>query len=247
MLDAVVILLASQLAMWSSASRRPGHSLMRGPLRAAATVWPLLAVIPCAAFPPAGAALLCLLVAMHYAASVKALGSRGHTVLAMAFANVALVLSYSAAGWSDMMLYLLPLSLTLLTLVHIYSPELGPRGCKVLRGLILVALYSLATGRALVVLSPFQALVVVPTICVAGMVFGTLLRVRIYVWMGVGFLTADLLLNMLRHGLVQPHLGALFLTLTGLAIVAGMVVFTLERERILARYSAVFNELRTWE
>ena len=248
MLDAVVILLASQLALWTATlNRRVNAGLARGPLLTAATVWPLLVVIPCGSLSMAGAALLCLLTAMHYVATFKNLGNRGHVGLAMLLANAALVLSYGAAGWSDMMLYLLPLSITLLSLVHIYSPELGPRGCKVLRALVLVTLYTLATGRALVVLSPFQALVVVPAICVAGIVVGTLLRVKVYVWMGVGFLATDLLLNMLRHGLVQPHLGALFLTLTGLVIVAGMVLFTLERERILTRYSAVFNELRTWE
>ena len=247
LLDAVVILLASQLALWTATARRVAASPARAPLLAAATIWPLLAVVPCAMLSVPGAALLCLLVALHHAAASRVLGSRGRTVLAMGFANAALALSYSAAGWSDMMLYLLPLALTLLTLIHLYSPELGSRGCNALRVVVLVALYSLATGRALVLLSPFQAVVVVPAICVAGMVAGTLLRVRIYVWMGVAFLAVDLLLNMLRHGLAQPHLGALFLTLTGLLIVAGMVIFTLERERILARYSAVFNELRTWE
>jgi hypothetical protein len=42
-------------------------------------------------------------------------------------------------------------------------------------------------------------------------------------------------------------LGALFLTLLGLALVAAMVLFSLDRERILRRYSLVRGELRAWE
>jgi hypothetical protein len=30
-------------------------------------------------------------------------------------------------------------------------------------------------------------------------------------------------------------------------LVGGMVVFSLERERILRRYSSILGELRTWE
>ena len=248
-LDAAVILLASQLALWSAVFHRwiRGQPNARGPLLAAAVVWPLLALFPCLWLSAGGAALLCMLVALHYVAMISALQNRHLALPAMLFGNAALALSYAGLGWSDIMLYLLPGAVTLLGMVHIYRDELGERGARALRGTVLVLLYSLATGRALVLLSPFQALVLVPSICVAGIVAGTLLRVRVYVWMGVGFLAADLLLNMLRHGLAQPHLGALFLTLTGLMIVACMVVFTLEKERILSRYSAIFSELRTWE
>ena len=249
-LRGAMILLGAHAALWSAASLAQGRArrALRGPLVALATLWPLGVVASCLELTPAGASLLCLLVAAHYCVMQRVLsGGRGHTLLALGFGNAALALTYSALGWSDGLLYALPLATTMLWLVHTYRPELGEPASRVLRVMVLMALYTFSTGHALVELTPLHSLVVVPALCVAGIILGTILRVRIYVWIGGGYLAADLLLNMLRYGLSNPHLGALFLTLLGLALVASMVVFTLERERIINRYSAIFSELRTWD
>jgi len=243
-LDAAVILVASQAALWFSSARA---DILRRPLLTAALLWPLASLILLPSLDLGGAALLCLLTALHYSMAAGALRARLLSVPAMIFGNAALILSYGMMGWSDLLLYVLPISFSLLVLIHLYRQELGARGSRASRTVVLVGLYSLSTGQALLTLSPFTALVVVPALCVAGLVVGTLFRIRIYVLMGVGFLAADLLLNMLQYGLMRPHLGALFLTLLGLILVVGMVIFTLERERILSRYSVIFNELRTWE
>jgi hypothetical protein len=86
-----------------------------------------------------------------------------------------------------------------------------------------------------------------PRVGVAGSGPGTLLQVRVYVLMGVAFLAADLGANMLRFGLQSRLLGALFLTVLGLAIVAGMVYFSVQRERLMKRYSSIVGKLRAWD
>jgi hypothetical protein len=64
---------------------------------------------------------------------------------------------------------------------------------------------------------------------------------------GVAFPAGDLLLNLVRYGVQSRPLGALFLTVLGLCLVAAMVAFSLERERILRRYSLILGQLRTWD
>ena len=246
--DAALLLLSAQAAFWTARTwSRARNPLLGRPLLLFAGLWPLATPLLMAQLSTEGAALAALLVSLHYSVMARVLRRRRLAALAMAFGNLSLMLSYAVFGWSDLLLYVLPVSATLLVLVHLFKDELGKRGTNLLRALLLVSLYTLSTGKALLSLSPVQSLLVVPLICVAGMVAGVLLRVRVYVLMGISFLAADLLLNMLRHGLRSPHLGALFLTLLGLALVAGMVFFTLERERILRRYSAIFAELQTWE
>ena len=245
-LDGAVILGASQLALWLGRGLAETDPLRR-PVAVLALAWPLLSLPVLVQMPAGSAALLAFLVALCYAGAAHVHRSRHLGVPAMLFANLSLFTAYSLTGLSDLLLHALPLTVTLLALVHIYAAELGRQGSNVLRGLLLVALYSMGISRALVTLDPLHTLLVVPLLCVAGIVVGTLMRIRVYVLVGVGFLAADLLVNLVHYGLARPHLGALFLTLLGLALVAGMVLFSLERERILRRYSTILGQLRTWE
>src|SRR5690606_24902091 len=140
-----------------------------------------------------------------------------------------------------------PVAFSALLLVHVYAPELSRQSRHALRILVLGALYVMALGQAMSQATPVQALVVVPLLCVTTIVAGTMLRVRAYALMGVLFLAADLGANLLRYGLQSRVLGALFLTVLGLLIVAGMIYFSLERERLLRRYSAITGTLRAWD
>jgi hypothetical protein len=245
-LDVVVILAAAQGAFWTS--RRLGQlDPARRPAALLCLVWPCgaLAVLP--VMGAGGAALFALLLALHYAGMATVTSSRHLGVPAMICANAALFLGYAVPGWSDQLLYVVPVAVTLLGLVHIYAGDLGHRGSNALRAMILLALYTMSVARALSTLEVLHTLVLVPLLCVTGAILGTLLRIRVYVLMSIGFLALDLTVNMVHYGLARPHLGALFLTGLGLLLVAGMVVFSLERERILRRYSSILGELRTWE
>lgn len=251
-LDAGAILLGSAVVLVAQA-RCAGEgpaAVARRPLLVAALAWPLAGLALVGALAPAHGALLSFLIALHYLAARRTLeGSfaRHLSIAVLLHANLALARAWSALGWSDLMLTTVPLGLTVLCLIQVYRAELGRTGSHVLRALTLTAVYTTGLAQALTALTPLQALVVVPTLCVAGIVAGTLFRVRAYALMGVGFLAADLGLNMVRYGLSSPALGALFLTLLGLLVVTSMVVFSLERERILRRYSLILGELRTWD
>lgn len=248
-LDAVVIVVAAVLALWSSV-RIPASAraaVLRKPLQMAALVWPLAAPWIMLELGSAARCVLGMVVAVHYAAMGRLLHERNLVPLAMAFGNAALLLAFGALGWSDVLLYAVPLALSALVLVHVYGPDLGQQGRNSARAAVLGALYVLALGQALVQTTPLQSLVVVPLLCVAAIAAGTILQVRVYVLMGVLFLAADLGANILRYGLESRVMGALFLTILGLAIVGGMVYFSVERERIMKRYASITGRLRAWD
>lgn len=248
-LDAIVIVVAAALALWSSV-RIPAAARMvvlRKPLQVAALLWPLAAPWIMIELGSSARCVLGMVVAVHYAAMGRLLHERNLVPLAMAFGNAALLLAFVALGWSDTLLYALPLALSALVLIHVYAPDLGQKGRNTARVLVLGAFYVLALGQALSQATPLQSLVLVPLLCVAAIAAGTILQVRVYVLMGVLFLAADLGANMLRYGLESRLLGALFLTILGLLIVAGMVYFSVERERIMKRYSGIVGKLRTWD
>lgn len=248
-LDGAVILVAGHLAFWLS-RRLPAGSrvhVLRAPLQAAALAWPLASPWLMVALGPAARCVLGALVACHYIIVARVSGNRDVWPLAIGVGTATLLLGWAAMGWSDTLLYAVPVAFSALLLVHIYAPELSRQSRHALRILVLGALYVMALGQAMSQATPVQALVVVPLLCVTAIVAGTMLRVRAYALMGVLFLAADLGANLLRYGLQSRVLGALFLTVLGLLIVAGMIYFSLERERLLRRYSAITGTLRAWD
>jgi hypothetical protein len=247
--DAVVIVVAAEAALWTGLRLRPDARLgvLRVPLQTAALLWPLPSVWLMLELGPTARCILGFVVAVHYAVMGRLLHRRNMAPLALAFGNAALLLTFGALGWVDTLLYAVPLAFSALVLVHVYAGELGQQGRNSARAVILLALYVLALSQALAQATPFQALFVVPLLCVAAIAAGTLLQVRVYVLMGVAFLAADLAANMLRYGLQHRLMGALFLTMLGLAIVAGMVYFSVQRERIMQRYSSIVGRLQGWD
>ncbi|MBW2523729.1 MAG: hypothetical protein JRI23_06115 [Deltaproteobacteria bacterium] len=246
-LDCSLLLVASHGAFWLARSLHAREPASSGALRGVAVWWPLLAVAIAPTLSSSGIALLALLVAVHYAVLAQVARNKSLSVPAMVFGNLALFSSWATLGWSHLLAYAIPVGVTLLALIHVYSDELGRRPRKILRRVVVASLYVLSVGDALLAATPLQALVIVPLLCVAGIAIGAVTRVRIYLVMSVVFLAADLALTMLRYGLESRPLGALFLTLLGLLLIASMVMFSLDRERILRRYSTVLGELRAWD
>ncbi len=244
-LDAGVVLLASHAAFWIGTRTR--RSLAARPLEASARLYPVLLIPLVGQLGPAGATVSLALAAIHYAAMAQVAADKHLRLPAALCANAALATAFIGVHVGDPLAYGVPVALTLLFLVHTYADELGPAGRGSLRTLVLLAIYGLAVGTALVRVDVTRSLVLVPLLCVAGMLAGSVLRVRVYLTMGMAFLAGDLVLNLVRYGLESRPLGALFLTALGLALVAAMVAFSLERERILRRYSMILGELRSWD
>lgn len=246
-LDAVALLVSAQAAFWLGRVLSRRELVSSRALLASAVWWPVLSAGIAPALGASGMALVALLVAIHYAVVAQVTRDKGASVPAMIFGNVALFSAWATLGWSYLLAYAIPVGVTLLAMIHVYADELGRAQRKILRRAVVASLYVLAVGDALLAATPLQALVLVPILCVAGIAIGAVTRVRIYLVMGVVFLAADLVLTMVRYGLDSRPLGALFLTLLGLLLVSAMVLFSLDRERILRRYSTVLGELRAWE
>ncbi len=244
-LDVAVLLVAAHAAFWLG--RTAPESVATRPLAAFARLWPVLLVPLLVRLGSAGATVSAALAAVHFGAMSEVAPDKHLRVPAALFANGAVTIAFAGAGVGDPLAYGIPVALSLLFLVHTYSDELGTSGRNGLRTLVLLCIYGLAVGTALSRLDPVRSLLLVPLICVAGAVAGAMLRVRVYLTLGVAFLAGDLLLNLVRYGLMSRPLGALFLTALGLCLVAAMVAFSLERERILRRYSLILGELKTWD
>jgi hypothetical protein len=240
--DAIIALGAAHAAFWFGA-RESRHAAS---LRRAAIGWPALAALLCLALSPGAAAAIALLTGIHYAVMSRVAGARWLMLPASAFANAGLLLSSLSLGIADPLVWTLPVGLSLLFLVHLYSEELGRGAAHSLRVILVAAIHGVALASS-VGLSPLRSLVIVPALCVLGMIAGVVLRVRAYLLVGVAFLAADLGLELFRHGLQSRPLAAVFLTALGLALVAAMVLFSIERERILRRYSLVVGEITTWQ
>jgi len=91
------------------------------------------------------------------------------------------------------------------------------------------------------------ALVVCVAVCLGGVALGALWRIRSYVVLGSGVLVTTVLATLVRSGLAEPRLGAVFLSLLGLGVVVVMVMLTTRREELQGRMAAMQQVMATWE
>lgn len=191
-----------------------------------------------------GATWLLGLAAFGVTAARVGLKRRGTALAAVAF-NAAVVLAAVGSGFDSMQLVLLPLGLTLLVLVRVFAGELPADAVVKLRAVGVGLLYAAVAWKPLFVTS-LPALMLCVTVCLAGVALGMVWRVRSYVWLGAGALVVTVLSTLVRSGLAQPRLGALFLSALGLAVVVLMVLLSTRRAELKARFLAVQQTMATW-
>ena len=85
------------------------------------------------------------------------------------------------------------------------------------------------------------------TVCLIGVAAGVALRIRSYVLLGSAILVACVLANVVHYGLIDHRLGAIFLSLLGLLVVGGMVLFTSHRAEWTRRYQEIRLQLSHWQ
>ena len=83
--------------------------------------------------------------------------------------------------------------------------------------------------------------------CLAGVAAGMLLQIRAYLALGLGFLVLDVGANLVHAGLRDHRVGFLLLSLSGLAILAVMVLTTLRRDAFRAWTARIKRRLRGWD
>jgi len=225
---------------------REGRTNSAGALRLGAMLWPALGalLVPWAAWSLGASWLLGLSVVCAWIARS---GSRRSGAIVSALAlNAAVVLAAFGSGLGELQFLLIPLGLTVLVLARVFHTELSAGATVQLRAWGMGLLYAAVAWKPLTVTS-VPALVVCVIICLGGAALGALWRIRSYVVLGSGVLVTTVLATLVRSGLAEPRLGAVFLSLLGLGVVVVMVMLTTRREELQARMAAMQQVMASWE
>jgi hypothetical protein len=190
--------------------------------------------------------------ALVYLAMAMAERSRAFGALATLASQLAFVL------WSqDQDPGLLPasavlpgaLGATMLVLAQLYGERLGPaarRTARLLGGLLLFV------PGALTIVSRLggddeRFALLFGVLCLVGVIAGTLLRVRAYLFLGGLFLLLDIGAHVAHAGLQDQRVGFALMTVLGLGILGGMAAVTLRREAAQRLARRLADTLRAWD
>lgn len=214
--------------------------------RASALVLPVLSALafePDLSWRTAGVTLG---VSLAYAVAARVRVSRVATPLATIAVTAATLVAWATAGISDPQLYALPVGAALLFLAHVYRDGLSTTATIWIRIVAMGGVYLASFFSVLAFDAPSHSLVMA-CIAVGGAVAGVLLRVRSYLFLGAGFLVVDLATAIVRFGLSGQTAATIVLTGLGLALLASLVVWSLNRARIVGVARAFGLELAEWE
>jgi hypothetical protein len=169
----------------------------------------------------------------------------GPVFSALAF-NAAVAVAFVGAGATSLELLAIPAGLSLLALLRVFRAELSRDVQVKLRGVAMAAIYGATALRPLAFPTTW-GLVLCAVACVLGVAAGVVFRIRSYVLLGTVFLVTTVVATLVRYGIAEPRLGALFLSALGLVVVAVMVVVTTRRAQVQALLSAMQRMLAQWE
>ncbi|MBI2391736.1 MAG: hypothetical protein HYV09_19255, partial [Deltaproteobacteria bacterium] len=210
--------------------------------------------IAVAVFMPHRASMSAALAAAASAALYGALGwverSRWLGTLGVAAINLALLLVARTGGLQGREFDLAAIGLFILAVGHLFTTKMehGARvAVRVVGGLFL---YSPAALRLATQLgdAPSGAYSVgFGAACLLGVLAGMVLHIRAYLAFGTLFLVLDVVANLAAAGLRDHRIGFLVLSVTGLSILAIMVVVTLKRDRVRALSARLRASLRGWD
>lgn len=164
-------------------------------------------------------------------------------------ANLALLLLSLSQGLGGADIYLAPLGLCMLVIVHLFEGSLTADA----RGGLRLAATALTYAPAAITLvfqignaeSDWYPLAFAGA-CLAGIVGGMWFHIRAYLMLGLAFLIIDLGSLLIRASLRSQRLGFFVLSLTGLAILSAMVGYTMHREKVRAGLWRLRRALETW-
>jgi hypothetical protein len=180
------------------------------------------------------------------AGRARAGSRRSGAILSALALNAAVVLAAFGSGFSQLQFLLVPLGVSVLVLARVFKTELSAGATVKLRAWGMGLLYAAVAWTPLTVTS-VPALVLCVVVCLGGVALGALWRIRSYVVLGSGVLVTTVLATLVRSGLAEPRLGAVFLSLLGLAVVVVMVAITTRREELQARMAAMRRVMASWE
>ncbi len=230
-------------------ARREGAGLpaFRRPALWGAFLFPMAGLLTAPWHQPMVAAALLVGHSAHFATLAVQPSQRGvGSLLSAAAFNAALLMLWLGAGADDPRFVIIPAALSMLVLLRVFRDSMAPETQVWLRGAVITCVYVSCSWRA-VMFPDVQTTLSCVAVCVVGVVVGVALRIRSYVYLGTAFMVTCVVANLVRFGTRDRHVGAAFLTVLGLGVVAFMVLFTAKRAELLSRYERVREMLDTWE
>ncbi|RKH67920.1 hypothetical protein D7W81_13215 [Corallococcus aberystwythensis] len=230
-------------------ARREGSGLQafRRPAAAGAWLFPLAGLLTVPWSQPFVAVALLVGYAAHFAALGAFTKQRGAaSLMSVAAFNTALYLVWLGTGSGEPQYYAIPAGLSLLLLLRVFRTGLSPDAYAQLRALAVTGIYVAGAWKPLL-FNDGEAMLLCVFLCLVGVGAGIALRIRSYVYLGSAFLVTAVAANLVRFGMRDHRVGALFLSLLGLLVVAFMVTLSAHRATLLQKYGRVRDLLATWE
>lgn len=234
-----------------TAVKRAGLEAFRTPTRCAALALPVLSALLLGhqASHFHAAVLFGVAVAFSGLSALEGRGKLAGALAAVAYnlAIAVLWLQQGIGGAGGIQYYVIPAGLTLIAAAWVWKTELGPAWNARLRSIGSMCIYAAAAWPALASIEQTGYLLWCIGLCVGGAIAGVVLRVRAYLYAGTACFVVTLVGNAVRYGVHHAILRAAFLTLIGLLLLGGLVLFSIKREQLLARYRTYRALLAEWD
>jgi hypothetical protein len=153
-------------------------------------------------------------------------------------------MSLFAYGQPDPVAVTAPIALSVLFVAHRLRSSVDPRAHAAVRWAAAGAVYLAAFGQNLV--DPFDA-ALLATLGVVGVAVGAALRVRAYLFLGAGAVGAAAITPLVRFGVQDGRLWAIYLTLLGVLVLRCMAVLAAHGPRVRRVWAGVVERLGSWE
>lgn len=220
------------------------------PTRRFAAALPLVAALVVDNFRSLNTALLSVISSGLYF-TLSRLGERHlFAALAAITLNAALFFVALAAGYDSSEFYAFPAGLTVIFFATIFKGSLSLENqarVRTIGGLIAYLPAALqVTMRSGLAQNPVYSLAF-GAVCLVGMLVGTLLHVRSYLFLGVLFFTLDVVANLVQEGLQNQFVGFMLLTFTGLALIMILIVYNLKNEQVKEIYRRLSAKFARWQ
>lgn len=233
----------------SVAAERFGVTVVSEPTRRFAAILPVVVSLLVENFRSLNAALYALISSGLYL-GLSRVGERNiFAALAAITLNAALFFVALSQGFDSSEFYAFPIGLTIIFFASIFKDSLSPDNqarVRTIGGLVAYIPAAMhVTLRSGLAESPAYSLIF-GAVCFAGILAGTIFHIRSYLFLGTLFLTLDIIANLVQEGLRNQFIGFVLLTVTGLFLIAVLILYNLRKEQIHAGFTRLRQKFATW-